>query len=142
MDQLEKFLEDLFTKKITFALPIKAKELIVKIAPWVTLIVIVLSLPAIFTLFGLGSFVVGMGAISSRYYIGLIVLVIQVIFMIMAFPGLQKRLIKGWKMMYYSNLISVVYALFSSYSFGDLVWTLLGSCIGFYLLFQIKSYYK
>jgi hypothetical protein len=142
MDQLEKFLEELFTKKISYALPIKAKETIVKIAPWITLIVIVLSLPAIFALLGIGSFALGIGAMSSRYYIGVIVLIIQVVLMIMAFPGLQKRQIKGWKMVYYSDLVSAVYALFSAYSFGDLIWSLLGTCIGLYLLFQVKSYYK
>ncbi len=141
MDQLEKFLEELFTKKISYQLPIKAKETIVKIAPWVTLIVIALSLPAIFALLGIGSFAFGLG-VSSRYYIGVIVLIIQVVLMIIAFPGLQKRQAKGWKMVYYSDLVSAVYALFSAYSFGDLIWSLLGTCIGLYLLFQVKSYYK
>lgn len=142
MDQLEKFLEDLFTKKITYQLPPKAKETIVKIAPWVTLIVIVLSLPAVFAIFGLGSFMAGLGGFSSRYYLGLIILIIQVILMIMAFAPLQKRELKGWNYIYYSDLISIVYALFSSYTLGSFVWSLLGSAIGLYILFQVKSHYK
>ncbi len=142
MDQLEKFLEDLFTKKITYQLPPKAKETIVKIAPWVILIVIVLSLPAVFAIFGLSSFVSSFGGFSSRYYIGVVVLIIQVVLMIMAFSPLQKREIKGWNYIYYSDLVSVVYALFSSYTLGSFVWSLLGSAIGLYILFQVKSHYK
>ncbi len=147
MDQLEKYLEDLFTKKISYQLPVKVKETLVKITPWVTLIIIVLSLPAIFALFGLGSFVTTMGmyagyGFSSRYYIGLIVLLVQVILMIMAFPGLQKHQLKGWRLIYYSDIISAVYALFSAYTIGNFIWQLLGTAIGLYFLFQIKSYYK
>ncbi len=142
MDQLEKFLEDLFTKKINYQLPEKAKETIVKIAPWVVLIVIFLSLPAVFAILGLGSFVTGLGGFSSRYYLGVVVLIVQVILMIMAFGPLQKREFKGWRYVYYSDLVSVVYALFSSYNLGSFIWSLLGSAIGLYILFQVKSHYR
>lgn len=147
MNQLEAFFEDLFLKKISFQLPAGVKEVIVKVAPWVTLIIIILSLPAVLTLFGFGSFMGGFApfvgyGLSSRYYLGIIILIVQLILMIMAFPGLQKREIKGWRYIYYSNLVSGVYGIISSYNLGALIWALIALGIGLYIIFQVKSYYK
>jgi hypothetical protein len=147
MDQIEKFLEDFFTKKITYKLPENAKEVIVKIAPWVTIIVLVMALPAILAIFGLGSYFAGMAAIAGVglgpwYYLGLIVLVAQVVLMAISVPGLLNKTKKGWQFIYYSNLVSAVHSVFFSYNLGGIIWALLGSAIGFYLIFQIKSYYK
>ena len=105
MEQLEKFFEDLFLKKIGYQLPASAKEALVKIAPWVTLIVLVLSIPAILAVFGLGSFVASMSAaygvsLGMRYYLGIAVLAVQMVLMAMSIGGLMKREIKGWRFVY------------------------------------------
>lgn len=147
MDQLEKFFDDLFLRKISFQLPTNVKDVIVKIAPWVVLIIIIISIPAVLSLFGLGSFLGGMNPMvpygfSSRYYLGLIVLTAQVILMIMAFSPLQKREAKGWTYIYYSQLISGAYALLTSYNVGAFVWSIIATGIGLYIIFQVKSYYK
>lgn len=147
MEQLEKFFEDLFLKKVSYQLPVKSKEVIVKVAPWVTLIILVISLPALFAIFGLGSMVAGLAAYSgfvfgARYYLGLIVLLVQLVLMAMSISGLMKREMKGWKLVYYGDLISAVYALFSAYSLGSFIWSIICTAIGLYILFQVKSYYK
>jgi hypothetical protein len=147
MEPLEKFFEDLFLKKISYQLPGSVKETLVKIAPWITLVVLVLSVPAILAVFGLGSFVASMSAaygvsLGFRYYLGVAILVVQVVLMAMSISGLMKREIKGWRFVYYSSLVSVAYGIVSAYGVGSLVWSLLGSAIGFYILFQVKSYYK
>jgi len=147
MDQLEKFFDELFLRKISFQLPANVKDVIVKIAPWITLIIIIISIPAVLSLFGLGTLLGGMNPIvpygfSARYYVGLIVLTVQVILMIMAFSPLKNRELKGWKYIYYSELVSGVYALLTSYSVGSFIWSIIGTAIGLYIIFQVKSYYK
>lgn len=147
MEQLEKFFEDLFTKKIAWQIPAKGKEFIVQVAPWVVIIIAVLSIPAVLTIFGLGS-IFGSLALSLgvsmgfRYYLGIAILVIQIILMFMAFSGLKDRKIKGWRYIFYSDLVSGVYGLVSAYNVGGAIWSLLGTAIGLYILFQVKSYYK
>ena len=147
MEQLEKFFEDLFLKKVPYQLPVSAKETIVKVAPWITLVILVLSIPAILAIFGMGSLVGGMGLafgvrLGTIYYLSIAVLAVQVVLMGLSISGLMKREIKGWKLVYYSSLVSVVYGIISSYGLGNIIWSLLGSAIGLYILFQVKSYYK
>lgn len=147
MEQLEKFFEDLFTKKIAWQIPAKGKEFIVQIAPWVAIIIAVLSIPAILAIFGIGSFFGSLAfsfgvSMGFKYYVGIAILAVQVILMFMAFPGLKDRKIKGWKYIYYSDLISGVYGIVSAYGVGDAIGSLLGTAIGLFILFQVKSYYK
>lgn len=147
MQQLEAFFEDLFLKKIGYQLPATAKETLVKIAPWITIIILVLSIPAILAVFGMGSFVGSMGlafgvSLGFRYYLGIAVLAVQVILMAMSISGLMKRELKGWRLVYYSSLVSVAYGIINAYGVGSLLWSLLASAIGLYMLFQVKSYYK
>jgi hypothetical protein len=147
MDQLEKYFENLFLKKISWQLPTKAREVIVKIAPWVTLIVLIVSIPAVLVIFGIGSVATGLAAYSGvfwggRYYLSLIVLIIELVLMAMSISGLIKRELRGWKLVYYGELVSVVYAIISAYSLGNLISSLIGAAIGLYVVFQIKSYYR
>jgi hypothetical protein len=146
MDQLEKFLDDLFLKKITYQLPAKAKEVIVQIAPWVTLIVLIISLPAILAVFGLGTFIAGMGyygvALGPWYYISIAVLAVQAVIMGLSIPGLMQKSKRGWRLVYYSSLISAAHSLLFSGNLGGAIWSLLGSAIGLYIIFQVKSYYN
>lgn len=147
MEQLEKFFEDLFTKKIPYQLPTSAKEALVKAAPWITLIILVLSLPAILGILGLGSMMAGLGAaygvrFGSWYYFGTLLLAVELVLMGLAIPGLLNRQIKGWRYVYYADLLSAVYGVLSSVGVTGLLWSLLASAIGLYVIFQVKSYYK
>lgn len=146
MDQLEKFFEDLFVKKISLTIPAKAREVIVTIAPWVTLIILIVSLPALLGLFGFSSLIGGFGYLGAhfgaRYYIGLLILLIQVIIMAVSISPLLKREMRGWKMVYYANLISFVYSLFSAFTLGDIIWSIISLAIGLYIMFQVKPLYK
>jgi ATP-dependent protease HslVU (ClpYQ) peptidase subunit len=93
--QLEEFLQLYLVKKAP-ALPENAKEFIVKIAPWLTLILLLISLPAILFVFGLGSIFLPfsyLGGIGSgfNYTLGMIVLAISLVLEAMAIPGLFNR---------------------------------------------------
>ena len=55
LKQLEDLLSEYLVKKAP-ALPANIKEAIVNFAPWVTLVVLILTLPVVLAVFGLGAF--------------------------------------------------------------------------------------
>jgi len=57
---------------------------------------------------------------------------------IVALPGLFKRTKNSWELMFYASLIMVLSYIFAL-NIGSLI---IGGAISFYVLFQIKSYYK
>jgi len=142
LKSLEETLDLYFGQKAP-AMPTNIKELIVNLAPWLTLIFALISLPAILFVFGLGtllapfSFLGGVRA-GFNYGLSMIVLAISVVLEFLSIPGLFKRARQGWNFVYYSAL---VYALYNIVSFnvGGLI---IGALISFYILFQVKEYYK
>lgn len=50
---------------------------------------------------------------------------------------LKKKLISGWKSLYFATLLITLYSIFATFLFG-----IIFSFVFLYLLFQIKSYYK
>lgn len=125
------------------ALPINAQTFLVKYLPWITLVLFVLCLPTVLGLLGFGALIAPLAFLSgsyqgSFYIVALIVLAVQVILMGLAIPGLFKTTRQSWNLLFYSSLISVIYNLINF----DLVGLIVGALISFYLLFQIRSYYK
>lgn len=147
LGQLEETLDLYLVKKAPFQLPANAKELIVKIAPWATLIILIITLPLVLLAFGLGALVAPFSflagpqygvAYGTSYVISMVVLAVALIMEALAIPGLFARSMKGWRLVYYSTLISLVSSLIQFNIFGGLF----SALIGLYFLFQIKSYYK
>jgi uncharacterized membrane protein YccC len=64
---------------------------------------------------------------------------------IAAFSGLNERAKRGWDLLFYGALLNIAYAvvsLFTDYDkVGHFLGALVGSAIGFYLLFQIREFY-
>lgn len=145
LNQLEKTLDDYFGKKAP-ALPHNIKEIIVKIAPYLAILGVIISLPAIFLLLGLGSLatvVAPLGSASSvaqvpTMWIGILLLIPSVVLEAMAIPGLFSRKATAWRYLYWAQLISVLAAILQL----NIVAAILTAVIGFYLLFQVKSFYK
>jgi hypothetical protein len=140
--KLEAQLEPIFAKQLP-SLPENVKEIIVKFAPYLAIIGVVFSLPAILAVLGLGAVAVpfaALGGVSAftGLSLSIIFLVISTIIMIMAIPGLFARSIKAWRLMFYSTLVSAVSSLVAM-NLGGLI---IGTAISFYFLFQVKSYYK
>jgi len=65
-------------------------------------------------------------------------LAISVVLEFLAVPGLFKKTRQGWNFVYYSALVSVLYSLVS-FNLGGLI---IGALISFYILFQVRTYYK
>lgn len=145
LSQLEGMLNEYFGKKAP-ALPQNVKEIIVKIAPFLAIISVIFTLPAILLLLGLGSLATvlsplgGVSSVSSipTMWFGIILLIPVVILEVMAIPGLFARAAKAWRYMYLAQLITVVSSLVQF----NIIGAILSALIGFYILFQVKSFYK
>lgn len=142
LTQLEETLDLYFGKKAP-ALPANIKELIVSFAPWITLILVVISLPAVLAILGIGSIFAPFsffGGITKgyAYTLSLIFLALSVLFEALAIPGLFKRSKKGWNFVFYSTLVGILSNVVN-FNLSSLV---VGGLISFYFLFQVKSYYK
>ena len=124
-------------KKAPFQLPEGVKEFLVKFGPWITLVLMVIALPFLLAALGLGMFamtVVPYGALHMpAMIIGLVALVMEAI----ALPGLFARKMSGWRMLFYSQLVSLVSTLLQ----GGILGFIIGGVISLYLLFQIRSKY-
>lgn len=126
------------------SLPKNWREVIVNITPWLALVFGVLGV--LVGLAGLGILsvlspfmVLGSGLTSaSGSLLGMAAAVIAAILMLLAFPGTKARKMQGWNMLFWSEVVSLLSSLLSF----SVVSGLVGAFIGFYLLYQIKSYYK
>lgn len=125
-------------------LPKGGRDVLVQVAPWVALVFGVLGV-----LVGLG----GLGLLSvlspmmllgsgmsntAGSLLSVAISLVSSVLMLVAFPGLKARKMKGWNMLFWSEVVSLVASLVALSIVGGLV----GAVIGFYLLYQIKSYYK
>jgi hypothetical protein len=139
-------LEDTF--KSLPKLPKGFTDFIVAITPWVSLIggILLLVVIGILGLIGLlASFVAAAVGVAPQYVVMMIVhlaiAILQGLIMLMAFKPTQDRKMAGWRLLGYSQLLSVISTILTL-NVGDIISGLIGAAIGFYILFQIKHYYK
>ena len=162
LDKLEDKLNDIFVKQAP-PLPDGGKKALLQYLPWINL---VLGLIALYTVWVLwhwahlaNSLIDYANSISAVYggptvahrltvgiWLGLVVLLAEALLYIAAFPATRDRKKSGWNLMFYALLVNAVYGvviLFTAYGgVGNLIGTLIGSAIGLYLLFQIRSGYS
>ncbi len=125
------------------ALPKNARQTLVNITPWIALIFGILGVLAGLAGFGIltaFSPLIAMGSGFNGAAITLVSAVLSLIasiLLLLAFPGTKKRKMQGWKMLFWSEIASIIGAIIVISLSGVLF-----SLIGFYLLYQIKSYYK
>jgi hypothetical protein len=134
------FLDYYLVKKAPFQIPDAGREWIVKFGPWITLVLIILTLPFVLALLGLGAFLAPFGGVVYAAGFGLAAIFILVCFglMIFALPGLFARKMSGWSLMFYAQIASLV----GSLAGGSIVSGLIGALISFYILFQVRGLYK
>ncbi|GAB3882032.1 chromate transporter [Spirosoma agri] len=138
---LETELAPYFTTKAPFQFPINFRESFVKYWPIVSLVMLVIALPAILVFLGIGtalipvSYLGGIGA-GVGYTISMVLSLIGLILGGLALPGLFNRKRAGWVFSYYAQLLSVLTSIVS--------FSLLGVLLGLLflmLLFQVRDYY-
>jgi hypothetical protein len=141
MNQLEKALADLFAKLPN--LPANIRALIVKVAPYFAILGVVLGLPAILALLGLGSVAAqlttmsGMWVTSSAIGLSVVFVIGSIVLQALSIPGLFARKIAGWRFAYWAVLLGGVQNLLMMNLMGFVIST----GIGLYLLFEIRSSY-
>ena len=135
MDKLIEILDTYFVKKVP-ALPANVKEILVKIAPWITILGIVISVPAVLAIIGLsGLLTIGSG---FQYQISVVFIVVVMMLRGLSIPGLMSKSIKGWMWLFYAVIADAIYAVVSFNIVGGLI----GVLISLYFLFQVKEFYK
>lgn len=159
VNKADSFLGGLF--KGAPKMPDSSKESLVKAWPWIAVIFGVLQLMVakglwdvvrlfdkVNSVFGawLGTAYVYGGKDKFFVYLSLITLVVDAVILLMAFPKLQKRAKAGWDLVFLGALLNVLYSVFNFFVYGrgmgDFLSALIGSTIGFYLLYQVKDKYK
>jgi hypothetical protein len=136
-----KTMEDSFMKLPP--LPKNAKHTLVIITPWFALIFGILGLMGGLAGFGILTMFSPFIALSSGLagatgsLVSGAIGVISSIFLLLSFPGTKSHKMKGWKMLFWSEVLNTAAAIISFALTGVII-----AAIGFYLLFQIKSYYK
>jgi hypothetical protein len=133
------FLDYYLVTKAPVQLPEPAREFIVRFGPWIALVILILSLPPLLIALGLGALLTPFG--GYYYTVGYgyltIFVLVQVGLLVAALPGLFARKLSGWKLLFYSQLIGLVFSLLT----GAIVSGLLGALIGLYILFQVRTKY-
>lgn len=128
------------------ALPTNAKELLVKVMPFIALIFGVLGVLGalaglgVLTMFAPLAMFGGAQGVASYGggFLAALVLLVSSGLLLAAFPGVRANKMSGWTLLFWSEVVSLVGAILSM----NLISGVLIALIGFYLLFQIKSYYK
>ena len=135
-NELVKSLDKLFKKAPH--LPANARDVLVTIAPWLALIFGILGIIAGVSAIGLSPMALFGGVDAGMFVlISGVLTIVSSVLMLMAYPKLAKRHYSGWMLLFWSELVSVIPAVFAL-SVGSV----LGILIGFYLLFEIKGHYK
>lgn len=143
---MEKLIKEIdkYVKKVP-ALPINIKELLVQFAPWAAILSVVVNIPTILSIFGMGSYLnaYGMGGYffanwGMRYTLMVVFLIANLVLRGLSIKGLFAKSIKGWNLLFYSILLYFVYAIFTFNIVGGII----GTAISLYLIFQIRESYK
>ena len=145
LNELTKTLDKYYVKFP--ALPKGLNDFIVSVAPWLALIFGILAVLAGVSAFGATSVmspfaaVAGVGRYALAAIISTVVLLVQGVIELLAFSPLKARKVKGWNLMFYSLILSFVSSIITL-NVSSVLSSLIGALIGYYFLYQIKSYYK
>jgi hypothetical protein len=134
------FLEFYLVQKAPFQIPPEGKEWIVKYGPWITVVLLILFLPPLLVVLGIGTALVPFAGIgyATGFGYAAVLLLVQIGLMVFALPGLFARKISGWNLLFYSRIVSLVSGLL----LGSIIGSLVGALIAFYILFQVRPLYK
>jgi len=134
------FLNFYLVEKAPFQIPDGIREFLVKYGPWIMLVFMVLSVPTILIVLGIGTFAVpfaGAGY-ATGFGIAAIGAIINLVLNALALPGLFARKMSGWTLLFYAELVSIATQLLQ----GAIVSGIIGAVIGLYILFQVRALYK
>ena len=134
------FLDYYLVKKAPIQIPDNIREIIVTYGPWITVILLVLSLPALFVLFGLGVGLLPFGSpvYAAGFGLQTLLFCLQLILEAASLPGLFARKMTGWTLMFYSQAVGLLLSLM----YGGIVSAIIVGIIVFYVMFQVRGKYR
>lgn len=136
---LEKLWDEYLVQNAPFEIPTNIKDVLVQAAPYITIILLIIMLPAVIAALGI-SWILAVLAPFAGFLaiVSLLLVIFGFVLKAMAIKPLFARSKKWWDLVFYSTLVGFVSSLLS----GSIVWGIIALVIGLYVLFQIKSYYK
>lgn len=138
LKDVEKLGDEYLVEKAPFTIPQDIKEFIVKAAPYVTILGLIISLPAVLALLGIGVMAAFVPVAGIVVFFSMALTAMGFVLQAMAIKPLFARAKKGWLYTFYAGLLSFLAAVLH----GSIVWPIIGWLVGMYILFQVKSYYK
>ncbi len=162
LDNIEKSLDEALVKNAPFQLPKNVKEWIVKYLPYINVFLGVVTLWAAWAVYNAAratdslvdlanqlSKMYGTESVASRLsaavWLAVIVMVVEGVLWIAAYSGTKARKKSGWNLLFYAVLVNALYGLVTLFTyyggFMSFLSYALGTVIGLYFLFQIRSYY-
>jgi hypothetical protein len=143
------FLDYYFVRKAPFQIPPAGREWLVRFAPWIVIILLIVTVPAVLFVLRLGAWTPFPAGAFQRgepyawpytyaYWPWMLGVVLNFALRAAAVPGLFARRMSGWRLLFYAELIGVAAAFLSM----AIVNGLLMGLVAFYILFQIRPLYK
>lgn len=133
-------LEEYLVKRAPVQIPEAGKEFIVRFGPWISLVMLIVTLPIFLVALGVGTALIpfiGFGY-AGGFGMAATFALIEVALLLGALPGLFARRLAGWNLLFYEQLVSFVGTLLS----GSVVAAIVGTAIGLYILFQVREKYR
>ncbi len=80
-----------------------------KFGPWITVVLLILTLPLLLVALGIGAVFVPFGGVGYATGFGVLTIfvIVEIGLMIAALPGLFARKMAGWRLLFYSQLVSI-----------------------------------
>lgn len=143
----------LFFEKKAPKLPKKFTDFVVRILPWYIISVAVLIIFGLFSLYYITIMIPSSIYLDSiimtfgdTFFVSILTKLVVVSLSMFAVPFLLNKQRFGWRMLFYATLLSfgesILTALILSLEPAKLVAYLIFSLTSFYLLFQLRAYYK
>jgi hypothetical protein len=134
------FLDYYLVKKAPFQIPDAGREWLVRYGPYITMVLMVLALPVLLLLLGIGTVLVPFAGDGYAAGFGFVAIgaLVQLGLTAASLPGLFSRKMSGWTLLFYARLVGVVTTLLT----GAVVSALIGGLISLYILFQVRPLYK
>ncbi len=146
VSQVDTTLDPYFTNKAP-QLPSNIRELLVTLTPYFTILGVVLAVIGLLVLVGVSAFaspfllmfagVSGASAVGGEI-LSIIFMAVQAGLEAMAIPGLFKHQRSAWQLLFMAAIVGALYNLVTM----NLISLVINFLISFYILYQIKGYYK
>lgn len=144
MGALEGWLAPIFAKFPH--IPMGGRQTLVQIVPWLALIFGVLGIFGVLSAGSLVSYlsfsVLGMGMLQISMFVSLLIGLAASLLEVLAFRPLKARRKKGWNFLFYATVLTTASAIFSLLFGYSSLNGLIGSLIGFWLLFEVRGLYQ